>query len=75
MVIGLIIYETADIIYNISRLSCKALYGVYSWYYSGIDVSGSNNDYLIGISDESNSNNKILLLENKIKKLESQLES
>ena len=69
MVIGFIIYETADIIYNVSRLSSKAFYGIYSWYFNIIDISSCTTN----IIDENNSNNNFLLLENRIKLLEEKL--
>ena len=69
MVIGFIIYETADIIYNVSRLSGKALYCMYSWYYNVVDVSGCDT----AVVDENNYNKTFLLLENRIKLLEEKL--
>jgi len=68
MVIGFIIYETADIVYNVSRISKNIIYSFYNFYFvtdnvNLLDISGTNIE----------SNNTILLLENRIKLLEEKL--
>ena len=68
MVIGFIIYETADIIYNVSRISKNIICSFYNFYFvtdnvNQLDISSTNIE----------SNNTILLLENRIKLLEEKL--
>ena len=57
MVFGFILYETIDILYNITKLSYNGVYGIYSWYY---DINEETDD-------------RILMLENRIKELEEKL--
>ena len=59
MVFGFILYETIDILYNITKLSYNGVYGIYSWYYD--------------VNENENENEKILMLENRIKELEEKL--
>lgn len=33
MVLGFILYESIDLVYNISKLSYNAISGTYNWYY------------------------------------------
>ena len=68
MFIGFIIYETADIVYNVSRISKNIIYSLYNFYFvsdniNQLDISGTNIE----------STNTILLLENRIKLLEEKL--
>ena len=64
MVIGSILYETVDIVYNITRIGKNAIFGLYNWYYT------DNND-----NDDIKypSNKELLLLKNRIKLLENKL--
>ena len=57
MVFGVIIYETIDIMYNLTSIGYKSAKGIYNWYY-GID------DTMISEREQ------ILLLEYKVDKLE-----
>jgi len=65
MVLGSIIYETIDIIYNVSRIGKNTLYGLYNWYYLSNNENNENN--------KNNENNTIILLENRIKILENKI--
>ena len=62
MVIGFIIYETFDIVYNVSRISKNIIYSLYNSYFT------SDNINQLDIS-----NNSIISLENRIKLLEETL--
>ena len=33
MVLGFILYETIDIVYNVSKLGYNSVTGLYNWYY------------------------------------------
>tara|TARA_Y100000389_G_scaffold76047_1_gene72696 strand:- start:3727 stop:3948 length:222 start_codon:yes stop_codon:yes gene_type:complete len=57
MVFGVIIYETIDIMYNLTSIGYKSAKGIYNWYYSIDDTMISERD-------------QILLLEYKVDKLE-----
>ena len=57
MVFGVIIYETIDIMYNLTSIGYKSVKGIYNWYY------GIENNII-------NEKNQILLLEYKVDKLE-----
>ena len=34
MVLGLILYETVDVIYNVSKIGYNSVRGIYYWYYN-----------------------------------------
>lgn len=34
MVLGFILYESIDLVYNVGKLSYNAITGTYNWYYS-----------------------------------------
>ena len=60
MVLGFILYETVDLVYNVGALTYKGTKYIYQWYY--------------GIKDETVIKEKeIELLRIRIKKLEQQL--
>ena len=58
--LGLLLYETVDVIYNIGRISVNGVYGIYNWYYEKNDEV---NEY----------QNKILEMERKLQALEDKL--
>jgi hypothetical protein len=64
MVIGSIIYETVDIVYNVTRIGKNAIFCLYNWYYT----DNNENDDI-----KYPSNKELLLLKNRIKLLENKL--
>ena len=64
MVIGSIIYETVDIVYNVSRIGKNALFGLYNWYYKDCENKDCENKELLLLK------NRIQLLENKLHDLD-----
>ena len=34
MVLGFIIYESIELVYNVGKLTLNGAYGLYSWYYN-----------------------------------------
>ena len=63
MVLGFIIYESIDLMYNATKLTINVLVGTYNWYY---DIKY--------YEDMDPKDKRLLLLENKIDKLTKQLE-
>ena len=62
MVLGFIIYESMDLMYNATKLTINLILGTYNWYY---DV----NHY-----EPTPPEDRFLLLEDKIDKLTKQIE-
>jgi|UniRef100_A0A6C0BZ65 hypothetical protein len=62
MVLGFILYETADIVFHVGKFTVNGLVGIYNWYY---DI----NHYT-----PIPGNDRFEELENKIDKLTKQLE-
>jgi len=60
MVLGFIVYEAADIAYNVSKIGYNSVIGVYNWYYEIEDPL---------VVQQKNENKKIEELEKKIDKL------
>ena len=58
--LGLLLYETVDVIYNIGRIGVNSVYGLYNWYYYSNEK----------LNEEQN---KFIELERKIKELEDKL--
>ena len=56
MVLGFLLYESMDIVYNVSKISYNSVKGVYNWYY---DVQ----------TDDQQELERLDRLENKIDKL------
>ena len=61
MVLGFIIYESIDLMYNATKLTVNVIFGTYNWYYDIKPYEPLQED-------------RILLLEDKIDKLTKQLE-
>lgn len=61
MVLGFIIYESLDLMYNATKLTINVMIGTYNWYY---DIK----------NHENKPEDRFLLLENKIDKLTKQIE-
>ena len=60
MVLGFILYESIDLVYNAGKLSYNAVTGAYNWYYQ---IESPE------VEERKREMNKILTLENKIDKL------
>ncbi len=65
MVLGFILYETVDLVYNVSKMTINGATFAYNWYY-GINIQ--NLDCKIRTDEEH-----IKLLEDRVKLLENKL--
>lgn len=60
MVLGFVLYEAADIVYNVSKIGYNSVVGVYNWYYQIEDPL---------VAEQKKETKRIEELENKIDKL------
>ena len=70
MVLGIILYESADLAYNVVKLGYNGVTGVYNWWYQveQIEKEESNNETKELIKQLKLLNNKVEELENIIQK-------
>jgi len=70
MVLGIILYESADLAYNVVKLGYNGVTGVYNWWYQieQIEKEESHNETKELIKQLKLLNNKVEELENIIQK-------
>jgi len=70
MVLGIILYESADLAYNVLKLGYNGVTGVYNWWYQveQIEKDESHNETKELIKQLKLLNNKVEELENIIQK-------
>ena len=70
MVLGIILYESADLAYNVVKLGYNGVTGVYNWWYQieKIEKEESHNETKELIKQLKLLNNKVEELENIIQK-------
>tara|TARA_B100001250_G_C19603602_1_gene701720 strand:+ start:530 stop:754 length:225 start_codon:yes stop_codon:yes gene_type:complete len=70
MVLGIILYESADLAYNVVKLGYNGVTGVYNWWYQveQIEKEESHNENKELIKQLKLLNNKVEELENIIQK-------
>ena len=70
MVLGIILYESADLAYNVVKLGYNGVTGVYNWWYQveQIEKEESHNETKESIKQLKLLNNKVEELENIIQK-------
>ena len=86
MVLGIILYETADILYNVTKLTIKSVAYIYDWYtteedeeFVNLDEKGQEIDFVSSKNDNDNIHELIYIkkieeLERKINELNKKID-
>ena len=77
MVLGIILYETADILYNVTKLTIKSVAYIYDWYtteedeaFVNLDEKGQEINFVSSKNDNDSDNIHELIYIKKIEELE-----